>query len=272
MSHERMSGRNILQTILEEMMNKTILLTGCFLLAFLALAGCAAVASPTSTPMPAPPAPQGGVALDDGGGGLEMVKLEMSHAPRPNETVVLTLAVTPYWPDPSFERLSITMVTMTTWIEIPPDLIVEEIPPGMVWILPENATWNCHGCIGVLQATEVLHLGENRQYAMPVRFTAEGGGWGGYTSITAAVNTFIIESITRSDMTTLELTITKDFSHFGAPEGFWEAPRLGVPGPDSPPTTAPALIQEAVVTPDLSASPPAITPVPATPYEPGGYR
>jgi len=44
-------------------MNKTILLAGCFLLAFLALAGCAAVASP-APPASTPPAPQEGTALD----------------------------------------------------------------------------------------------------------------------------------------------------------------------------------------------------------------
>jgi hypothetical protein len=76
------------------------------------------------------------------------------------------------------------------------------------------------------------------------------------------------------DSTDLYLTITKDFSHLGFPEGWDERPRMSeeLEPADSPPVTVDPAILEAAGTPPPPPPPPVITPVPATPYEPGGYR
>ena len=245
-------------------MNKTILLAGCFLLAFLALAGCAAAVTPTPAP-PTSPAPEGSVAPNSVQNYVT-VTLELPYAPRLSETVILTWTVAPNWSNQCWERLHITKTPMTTWIGMPPGTIVEEIPPGVTWTPAENVPWNCYGCIGVLQVQEVLYLGESRQYTVPIRFIAEGEGWGGFTGIFAAASLFVVEGVVGGDVTTLDLTITNDSSHLGYPEGYEDylrIPRQSVPGDDSPPTTEPSLI-EAAVTPDPADSPPLITPVPAT--------
>jgi hypothetical protein len=159
---------------------------------------------------------------------------------------------------------------MRTWIEMPPGSVVVEIPPGMTWIPVENVPWNCYGCIGVLQAREeVLHLGENRQYTVPIRFETEGPGWGGATAI-RAVAQVDIWGYFLSDSAYLDLTITEDFSRFGFPEGFWEAPRMSeeLEPADSPPVTVDPAILEAAGTPPPPPPPPLITAAPATPYEP----
>jgi hypothetical protein len=255
-------------------MNKTILLAGCFLLAFLALAGCtAAVAlAPTSTP-PTPatspaqyPSPVPDAVVDRGiWYGFADVEMELPDTMRPNEPITITWTVKPHWS--CWEGLPVTTTVMTTWIEIPQIWAVVNIPPGMTWQPLENIPWDCQGCSGALQAQEVLQLGESRQYDVPIWPIPQDGGSIAFKMVVVTVSFFIPgRGVAGDDVTTFDAPLTFDPDFFNVPAD-WPPERetcaYAAPSP-SMPNDVWLVTPLPVITPspadDWPPPPPVITP------------
>ena len=244
-------------------MKWTLLILGTLALALLVLAGCVAAAAPASTATATPAVGHASSPND----GLVVVTLEMDHAPRLSETVALTCTVRPDW-DYFAGQGDLEPKQLMVWIELPPDLEVLEMPPGVTRVAVDDLPWNSIYA-DALEADGVVEQGGVLQFAVPVRFVSAAQlGWGGYTSIDATCS--LLQGGRRVPGigcdAYLDLTITENFSHFGYPEGYWEAPGYAE-GVTPPPTPLPGQVEEeAVGTPAPTPPLPVITPPPyATP-------
>jgi len=217
------------------------------------LAGCADV---STTPVPTPTAESGHASSP--GQGIVVVELAMSHAPRLNETAVLTCTVKPYW-ELFAQYDDLDAKGVRAWIELPPGLEVEQMPPEVTPVTAGDLPWNCWGCVGALYKEETLEYGDALQFAVSVKFVQEEAFEGGPTSIGAVAWLLRGEEFEASSVTYLELTVMGDYSHFGYPEGWWDRPGQAEqtePGDGMPVTLVPGLLQEDGETPEPAPSPP----------------
>jgi hypothetical protein len=203
--------------------------------------------------------------VESGGGsgpneGFVTTTLEMDHAPRIGETVVLTCTISPVWD--YFKGNSSETKQVRFWLTLAEGIEVAGAPSGMWSVSPQDLPWGDEGWSVALEGEASVEEGEVVQFLVPLRFVTEGPGWGGMTAIESTV--WLIGDYYESvfgERLYFPLTITQDFSHFGYPDGFSDAPTYPE-GVTPPPTPLPGQVEEAVGTPATIPSPPVVTSTP----------